>query len=88
MQKRLLPFLENHKGSTLFWPDLATTHYSKFTIEWYSQHKVNFIPNDFNPPNCPELRHIERYWALITQKLRQDRGEVKTVEELKSNWRK
>lgn len=33
LQKRLLPFIKSHEGPTLFWPDLASCHYSKKTVQ-------------------------------------------------------
>lgn len=65
LQKRLLPFLRSHNVPTFFWPDLASSHYSKATLKWYEDHGVDFVPKEANPPNCPELRPVERYWALI-----------------------
>lgn len=65
LQKRLLPFLRSHNVSTFFWPDLASCHYSKGTLKWYEDNKVDFVPKEANPPNCPELRPVERYWALL-----------------------
>ena len=44
-------------------------------LKWYADYKVNFVPKMFNPPNTPELRPIEKYWAIM-----------KTVEELKKVW--
>ncbi len=32
LKKRVLPFIKSHKGSTLFWPDLASCHYSMKTF--------------------------------------------------------
>ena len=40
--------------SIKFWPDLATIHNSKKSLEWYE-------PKEANPPNCPEQRVIESY---------------------------
>lgn len=33
LEKRLVPFMESHIGPTLFWPDLASAHYAKKTLE-------------------------------------------------------
>lgn len=71
LQKRLLPFVRKHNVNPLFWPDLASIHYSKKTMEWYKTNKVEIVPIAANPPNCPQLRPVETYWALIKQKLRQ-----------------
>ena len=33
LKKRLLPFIRSHSVSPLFWPDLASIHYSKEALE-------------------------------------------------------
>lgn len=44
LEKRLLPFYKSHVSSTgkipLFWPDLASAHYAKDTINWYEENHV------------------------------------------------
>ena len=84
MKKRLMLFLKKHECFTLFLSDLTTTHYSKSSVDWYIANDVNFVPKELNPPNVSELGPIERYWALVKQKLRRDREEVKTLDEFKS----
>lgn len=86
LQKRLLPLLKAHNVPTIFWPDLASCHYSKDVLKWYADNKVNFVPKMFNPPNTPELRPIEKYWAIMKQHLLKRPKVVKTVEELKKVW--
>ena len=65
LQKRLLPFYNKHAVKPIFWPDLATIHYSKDAIAWYKANKVTYVDKNHNPPNTPELRPIERYWAKL-----------------------
>ena len=69
LQKRLLPFIAQHNKPVLFWPDLASSHYAKKTLIWYEANHVNFVAKSANPPNSPELRPIEQFWALVKQKL-------------------
>ena len=83
LQKRLLPFLRKHNVSTFFWSDLASCHYSKTTLEWYEANNVVFVPREANPPNCPHLRPIERYWALVKRGLKSTKKEPKTSRILK-----
>lgn len=59
LEKRLLL-----NASSIFWPDLAPAHYSNLTMTWYRENNVNIVPKDMNPPNCQELRPIERFWAV------------------------
>lgn len=86
LQKRLRPLLSKHEVSTFFWPDLASCHYSKVTKKWYEENNVDFVPREANPPNCPELRPIERYWALVKRNLKQTRKVTKSVEIFKKMW--
>lgn len=86
IQKRLLPLYRKHDTPPLFWPDLASAHYAKATITLLQQNNVEFVEKDSNPPNCPELRPIERYWAIVKRELRK-KGEVATnMAEFKKIW--
>ena len=71
LENHLLPFLRSHDSAPLFWPDLASIHYSKCALEWYKSNEVNFVPVSCNPPNCPQLRSIERYWAIVKRILKE-----------------
>lgn len=86
LQKRLLPFLRQHQTQPLFWPDLATAHYSKNVQEWYRKNNVIVVPKECNPPNCPELRPIEQYWSIIKGILKKKGRKVSTVQEFRSKW--
>ena len=59
LEKRMLPFIrEHHQDSNyIFWPDLASCHYSKQTVAWMDEN-VKFVPKDINPPNVPQARLI------------------------------
>lgn len=86
LQKRLLPFLRKHEVSSFFWPDLASCHYSKKAIEWYQTNSVMIVPKEANPPNCPELRPIERYWALVKKQLKATKGSAQNEKEFGKKW--
>ena len=87
LQKRLLPFIQQHEVSTFFWPDLASCHYSKSAIEWYENNNVVFVPKEANPPNCPELRPIERYWALVKRELKSTKKVTDNVKNFSQKWK-
>lgn len=87
LQKILLPFLQSHSTQPLFWPDLASCHYSKLTLKWYAENNINFVQKYHNPPNCPELRPIEVFWAKMKQILRKMRNPAKDVEDFKRKWK-
>lgn len=88
LQKRLLPFIKKHRVPTLFWPDLASCHYSKVTKEWYKANKVDIVEKDMNPPNCPEVRPIERYWALMKRFLQKNTKAATSLPDFKRKWTK
>ena len=60
IKKRLLPFLGKLNPPTLFWPDLATSHYANDTINLLNEKNVCFVSKHMNPPNFPQCRLIER----------------------------
>ncbi|KAF2880901.1 hypothetical protein ILUMI_25277 [Ignelater luminosus] len=88
LQKRLLPFLRKHSISILFWPDLVSCHYSTKTINWYNLNNINIVPKEVNPPNCPELRPIKKYWTRIKLKLRKTCSPANSMADFKSKWLK
>jgi Winged helix-turn-helix DNA-binding len=86
IKKRLLPFLRAHEGSTLFWPDLASAHYAKDTLKFMEKNGINFVSKDMNPPNVPQCRPIERYWALIRAKLLKKGAVAKNQRDFCRKW--
>ncbi|XP_065672082.1 uncharacterized protein LOC136089911 [Hydra vulgaris] len=70
LEKRLLPFIHKYRGdfNYLFWPDLASSHYSKETLNWMHQY-VYYVDNKSNPPNVPQSRPIENFWGYLAQKV-------------------
>lgn len=86
LQKRLLPFMRGHNKPTIFWPDLATAHYAKKTLDWFEQNEVQFVAKSCNPPNTPELRPIERYWALVKAVLRKEGKHATCIKNFKKLW--
>ena len=62
LNDRLIPFINKHHHATryVFWPDPASSHYAKKTVEFLNQQNIEFIPKNENPANVPECRPIER----------------------------
>ena len=87
LQKRLLPFIRRHEASTLFWPDMASCHYARGVVNWLKENDVDFVERNMNLPNCPEVRGIERYWALTKRLLKKKGVAAKSIDDLKRNWR-
>lgn len=84
--KRLYPLYKKHNIPPLFWPDLASAHYAGETVTLLNSKNIDFVKKDDNPPNCPELRPIERYWATVKRHLRKDGREASTLAEFKRMW--
>ena len=83
LQKRLLPLIKSHNNRPVFWPDLALIHYSKLAMEWYKKNNVKFVPKAENPPNCPELRVLEKYWAIIKRKMKKTKKLCRNIKGIK-----
>lgn len=88
LQKRLLPLVRKHNSSVLFWPDLATIHYSRATTEWYNRNDIDYVPKDMNPANVPQIRPIEKYWAIMKQKLRKEGRTTESITEFRRLYNK
>ena len=54
-KRRVLSFIHKHRGIVIFWPDLASCHYSKVVLEWYAANKIDFVSKLTSPLNCPIL---------------------------------
>lgn len=64
---KLKQFIEKYHADNniMFWPDLASCHYAKKTLDWLKEQKVPFVPKKDNPPNVPQARPIENFWAVL-----------------------
>jgi hypothetical protein len=70
LNERLLPFIHKYHQDMnyIFWPDLASAHYSKATLEWMKQN-VNYVAKRLNSPNVLQARPIENFRDWLTQKV-------------------
>lgn len=64
-------FIDTHhkNDEVLFWPDLASSHYAKNTLTALDAMNVKYVPKRLNPPNVPQLRPIEDFWANLKRKV-------------------
>lgn len=69
--------------SIMFWPDLATSHYANIVTKDLSVRKIEFIPKENNPPNVPQCRPIENYWALVKQEYKARGNKCSRISDLK-----
>lgn len=88
LQKRLLPFFRKHDTSAFFWPDLATCHYGRKARDFYEAQSIPIVPKEANPPNCPELRPIEKYWANIKRKLKKTKKHTSNIDTFKRQYKR
>lgn len=67
LRSRLIPFIEHfHKNDqVVFWPDLASSHYSKKVQAYLASQNVECVPRERNIANVPEIRPIEDFWSEI-----------------------
>lgn len=82
---KLINFIEEeHDGEDImFWPDLASCHYARQTQNWLVDHNVPFVPRNDNPPNLPQARPIEDFWALLSRKVYNGGWEAQNEDELR-----
>lgn len=88
LQKRLLPFVTDHKVPCIFWPDLAPIHYSRSALQWFEDNNIQLVPKTANPASVPEDRPIERYWALCKRELKKEPKAAVNDKEFKYRWKR
>ena len=89
LKEHLIPFIEKHhsKDEIIFWPDLASAHYSKVARAFYEAENLNFVPRDKNPLNLPQGRPIEKFWASSKQKYSESPEPAISLLSFKMIWR-
>ena len=77
-------FINRHhkNGNVLFWPDLASSHYSKQVQECLQANHIRFVQRQQNPPNVLQAHPIETIWSLLEQKVYVGTWEAKNLEQL------
>lgn len=87
--KRTLKFIDSiaDRNQVLFWPDMATSHYAKVVIEKLELEKIDYVSKSDNLPNCPQVRPIEKYWALCKDKYKAFPNECKDLATFKRRWK-
>ena len=84
LRARLIPFLKNfHKNDEImFWPDLASSHYSKKVQNYLTSENIQYVPKDRNIANCPELRPIEDFWNEMKRNVYDKCWEAENLDQL------
>ena len=85
LEKRLLPFINsNHaKGTFLFWPDKASSHYAGTTRQFLEKNTIDFVPRDNNPTNLPQSRPIEDLFEQLAQVVYKNNWIANNIKQLK-----
>lgn len=68
LTKALLPFVRAHHadGNYVFWPDKASSHYSKLATDFLAANGIRFVPKDTNPTNLPQCRPMEDFFGYLS----------------------
>ena len=87
------PFLDfvkthNDQSKILFWPDLATSHYVQPVQNFLKNERIAFVPKNRNPPNFPQGRPIEQFWALCKQEYRKTGKNLTNLAQFKRVWKR
>jgi transposase len=84
IKKRLMKFINKFHSDNnyIFWPDLASSHYAKDSIAAFNKLGIKYVLKEENPPNVPQLRGIERFWAHLKRNVYENGWTAKTAEEL------
>ena len=79
-----MPFIDtfHEKENVLFWPDMASSHYSNSVTRYLDKNGVQFVARDFNPQNCPQSRPIETLWAILENMVYDQGWEAKNIDQL------
>lgn len=88
LKKRLIPFiLKYHEiEDIIFWPDLATCHYAGVVTSFLAAKNIDFVSKKENPPNVPEARGIEKFWAECKRRYHHRSEEPKNLRGFKQVW--
>ncbi len=56
LKKRLVPFVKEYHSDNnfVFWPDLASAHYSHETVSWLNSKSIESVQKVENPPHVPQ----------------------------------
>ena len=76
---------EVHKNDDIvFWPDLASAHYSNKVQDYLKGENIEYVPRDKNPANVPELRPIEDFWTEIKRLIYADNWQAENLHQLRN----
>lgn len=84
IMQRLTPFINTYhqKKKVLFWPDLASSHYSGKVTSYLKQNGIRFVTKNCNPQNCPQARPVETFWSILKNMVYDEGWEAKNLTQL------
>ena len=68
----------------MFWPDLASAHYSNKVQDYLKGENIEFVPRDKSPANVPELRPIENFSTEIERLVYADNYQAENLHQLRN----
>jgi len=76
---------EVHENDEIvFWPDLASAHYSNKVQDYLKSENIEYVPRDKNPAKVPELRPIEDFWSEIKRLVYADNWQAENLQQLRN----
>lgn len=90
LAKILIPFVQKHHADDayVFWPDKASSHYAKKTIEFLETKNIQFVPKERNPTNLPQCRPIEDFFGQLSSLVYNKGWKAESIKQLKTRIRK
>jgi hypothetical protein len=55
-------------------------------MAWRESNQVIVVLKNMHPPNCPELRPIEQYWAIVKRIMKKSGLAVHNVPAITKKW--
>ena len=89
LEKILLPFLKEHHtdGKYGFWPDKASSHYVKKTLQYLEQKKIPYVSKERNSTNLPQCRPIGDFFESLSALVYQNSWRAKDTKQLTTRIR-
>ncbi len=86
----MLPFIKKFQsdGNYVFWPYLASSHYSEASLDFMIENSKNHVEKFDNPANLPETRPIEDFLSILKGRVYANGMEAKSLLQLKLRIKK
>ena len=89
IKKCLIPFIDKYHSDDnyVFWPDKASSHYAKNTINLLNEEFVEFVEKIHNPTNLPQCRPIEDFFGYLSSIVYENGWSAENLSELEKKIR-